>query len=107
MRIIYDTGPSRTCYNVASTFFSTDEIDWLILSHPDADHIAGAKYILDGYKVGNILRTGLTRWDKKTWKVVNDRIAAEVAHEGASVYDLSTFTISPGDILFSNEKINL
>jgi competence protein ComEC len=40
-------------------------IDYLILTHPDADHIGGAEYILDNFKVKNCYRPDIYALDEE------------------------------------------
>jgi glyoxylase-like metal-dependent hydrolase (beta-lactamase superfamily II) len=47
--MVYDTGPpGEYCSKVVSDLVPNHRIDLLVLSHSDADHIAGAETILAG-----------------------------------------------------------
>ena len=50
-----------------------EEIDLMILSHSDSDHIGAVKRIFDKYTVKKVIRTGLER-DTNTWKRSNETI---------------------------------
>jgi competence protein ComEC len=61
--------------------FNDKEIDLVILSHPESDHMTGLLSVLENYKVDNILWTGIEKGGEKfeAWK----RMTSE---EGANVY---------------------
>lgn len=60
--MMIDTGEEKYSENVLSyiqQYFWTekvDKIDYLVLTHPDSDHIGGAKAILNKFKVVNLYR---------------------------------------------------
>lgn len=61
--------------------FNDKEIDLMILSHPESDHMTGLLSVLENYKVDNILWTGIEKEGEKfeTWKrMINE--------EGANIY---------------------
>ena len=70
------------------------DIDLLVLSHSDADHIGEVDTILAEHPVHLILRTGHVRVTD-TWGNANQAIADAVA-QGASVINLRTMPIEPG-----------
>lgn len=54
--VLIDTGPTDSGEEVAAYIKTrTDEIDYLILSHPHEDHIGGAKDVFDTVKVKNVI----------------------------------------------------
>lgn len=61
--------------------FNDKEIDLVILSHPESDHITGLLSVLENYKVNNILWTGIEKEGEKfeAWKRM-------ISEEGANVY---------------------
>ncbi|MBT4936531.1 MBL fold metallo-hydrolase [Candidatus Peregrinibacteria bacterium] len=58
--ILIDTGSSRNTLNKISQYqsFFKKNIDVLVLSHGDSDHIGGATSLLKKYNIGHILFTG-------------------------------------------------
>ena len=63
-----------------------EEIDLMILSHSDSDHIGAVKRIFDKYTVKKVIRTGLER-DTNTWKRSNETIRA--AHNAGTTRDIN------------------
>ena len=63
-----------------------EEIDLMILSHSDSDHIGAVKRIFDKYTVKKVIRTGLER-DTNTWKWSNKTIRA--AHSAGTTRDIN------------------
>ncbi|MFA5310209.1 MAG: MBL fold metallo-hydrolase [Candidatus Paceibacterota bacterium] len=83
-QILIDGGPSYTKVldGLSSQMpFNDKEIDLVILSHPESDHMTGLLSVLENYKVDNILWTGIEREGEKfeSWK----RMTAE---EGSNIY---------------------
>ena len=58
-----------------------EEIDLVVLSHPESDHMTGLLSVLENYKVDNILWTGIEKEGEKfeTWKRM-------IEEEGANIY---------------------
>jgi competence protein ComEC len=56
-RILVDGGPDSSVLAQLAKYISPDNkwLDYVILSHPHADHVAGLNYVLDNYNVGKIL----------------------------------------------------
>ncbi|MCA9353274.1 MBL fold metallo-hydrolase [Candidatus Nomurabacteria bacterium] len=74
-QMLVDVGPSS---NIASPLKKVipafdDYIDVVVLTNPDADHIAGLSYILDNYNVGLVVEPG-TKSDTKTYKDLREKI---------------------------------
>jgi len=62
-QILIDGGPDKTILeklNKSMPFYDKS-IDLLILTHPDADHIIGLIDVLEHYKIGHILTSGLQK----------------------------------------------
>ena len=55
--VLVDTGEQADGEHIAELLFANgvEQIDSIILTHPDQDHIGGAFYILDHFKVGQIV----------------------------------------------------
>ena len=62
-------------------FLNDKEIDLIILSHPESDHMTGLLSVLENYKVDNIIWTGIERDGVKfeAWKRM-------IEEEGANIY---------------------
>jgi len=70
------------------------QIELVVLSHSDADHLGDLAGILDDHRAGVILHTGSVR-DTGTWRAAYQAIGRE-AVEGATVVSLSTWPVAPG-----------
>lgn len=57
--IIIDTGEKKDEQEIRKALkkFKIRKIDYLILTHPDKDHIGNAKYIIENYQVDKIFQT--------------------------------------------------
>jgi competence protein ComEC len=60
-QILIDGGPDTTILERLGGLmpFWDRTIDLLVLTHPDSDHITGLTYVLENYKVENVLWTGV------------------------------------------------
>ncbi len=95
--MVYDAGhwQGNKCIEAVREIVDTDEIDLLILSHSDSDHLGDADEILHEYQVRQIIRTGFLRWDTATWRHANNAISEEVEY-GAAVTNLQSVDLVPG-----------
>lgn len=71
-----DSGVLRQLGEVMS--FSDREIDYMVATHPDADHIGGLAVVLDRFSVGNVIRTE-NESDTGVWETVERKIEEEGA----------------------------
>lgn len=56
--IVYDAGYGERAYNyIKEKHLKNSEIEYLILSHTDADHWGSVKSLAENYKIKNVLRT--------------------------------------------------
>jgi competence protein ComEC len=83
-QVLIDGGPNYTSVlNGLSREmpFNDKEIDLVILSHPESDHMTGLLSVLENYKVDNIIWTGIEKEGVKfeTWKRM-------IREEGANIY---------------------
>ena len=103
--MVYDTGfGKRTLAGVRSVVPDGEDIDLLVLSHTDSDHIGGADDLLETYRVTRIVRPGLRR-GTRTWNDADAAIALE-AEGGAEVMDLSKIHLAPGhEIQFGKTRV--
>ncbi len=98
--MVYDAGNftdggNRCFEGVAEVIPDGEEIDLMVLSHSDADHLGAVDEILDAYKVNRIIRSGFIR-STNTWRAANDAIELEVAGEGARDINLRVSEFPPG-----------
>lgn len=73
-----DGGPSgsRTENELSKELpFYDRHLDLIILTHPDADHVAGFQSILEDYKVDQVMEPG-SNTDTATYKKIEETIAA-------------------------------
>ena len=91
--MVYDAGQLRGehCLEAVREIVGTAEIELMILSHGDSDHIGEAATILEEYRVRQIWRTGDVRTGM-TWKSVNGAIGKEATEE-ATIVSLATFHV--------------
>lgn len=97
--MLYDAGNFADDGNSALAGVRTvvpkdEDIDLMVLSHSDADHIGGAVKILQNYTVRKLIRSGYVL-DTDTWRSVDAAIRkAEAA--GTEVVDLRRTGLQPG-----------
>ncbi|MCC6545733.1 MBL fold metallo-hydrolase [Candidatus Sumerlaeota bacterium] len=65
------------------------EVELMVLSHSDADHISAVDEICAAYRIKRVLRTGDQR-TSKSWKVAMDSIANEVETDHCVDLNLAT-----------------
>jgi competence protein ComEC len=83
-QVLIDGGPSysKVLDSLSSEMpFNDKEIDLVVLSHPESDHMTGLLSVLENYKVDNILWTGIEKDGEKfeAWKRM-------IKEEGANIY---------------------
>lgn len=95
--MVYDAGHwhGEKCIEAVRQIVEGEEIDLLIISHSDSDHLADADTILREYRVRQIIQTGDPRWGTPTWEDTNALIAEE-AKFSATVINLQTVKLVPG-----------
>lgn len=132
--VVYDTGrySEHTLRGIKSVLKAHKVIDLLVLSHTDADHIGGAKAVLQEYAVTAIIRPGLVRYRKSykttlegreselkadctksyekgatmtTWRDAHEAICAE-KNAGAKVINLGTEEL-PKELTFGEIKLKM
>lgn len=99
--VVFDAGdgaPGNPVLNgVREVIPPGEQIDLLVLSHPDADHINDAQSLLDAFTVRRIVRTGF-RGDHPSmlWKNLDSTITAR-AHAGEFIdLNLQRCELPPG-----------
>lgn len=80
VQLLVDTGRDQSVLRGLSDVmdFADREIDHLLLTHPDADHIGGAVDILERFLVSQVIRTE-NESDTALWKATERQIEAEEA----------------------------
>lgn len=91
--MVYDAGHwiGTQCLDAVTELVGTNDIDLLILSHNDGDHIGQASEIIDAFTVQRIIWTGEPRMTR-SWQDANAAIVAE----GAQVTNLQVDALPPG-----------
>ncbi len=85
--------------------FYDEDIDLVILTHPESDHMTGLFSVLENYQVKNVIWTGIEKEGEKfeTWKRMLDEEGANVyyANLGDKVImnDVSLEIINPEELL--------
>ena len=73
---VIDTGESVNAEGTSSSLKNLngkDDIDYLILTHSDSDHVGGAKRVFDEFNVKNLLRPKvLAKGENETFGIEND-----------------------------------
>lgn len=97
--MVYDAGhwTGRHCIAAVRELVEGDEIDLLILSHNDSDHLGDGALILTEFTVRHIIWTGDQRWDTGTWRNLNEAVANEVRQTGATVRTARSAPLTPGE----------
>ena len=77
-RIIIDGGPDNVCvYKVSEKLlYWNRKIDYMILTHPHADHIMSLIELLDRVEIGNIILTGI-KYSNVEYKIFLAKIREE------------------------------
>lgn len=63
VQILFDGGPDSTVLEKLGQVmpFYDRDIDWVVLSHPERDHLAGVLAVLKNYRVHNIIWSGISK----------------------------------------------
>ena len=85
--MVYDTGHWRIEGAIAekfSEFIGDADIDLLIVSHTDSDHLGATDVLLNSFRVHRVIRPGITR-DTNAWRehdqAINSASNSGVTHE--------------------------
>jgi len=95
--MVYDAGhwTNHRCHDAAIEIIGDNDIDLMVISHNDGDHLGDADMILDTFRVKKIIRTGFERRGNKGWENMNRAIGLET-QTGATVINLGTEPLIPG-----------
>ncbi len=93
--MVYDAGnytdSGAKAFSAISEIIPDGDIDLLVLSHSDADHLGAVDEICNKYSVERILRTGFKR-TSDTWETA----VTAIGNEKANDLNLSYFEFPPG-----------
>jgi competence protein ComEC len=98
----YNDGGAKAFKAISEIIPDGEEIDLLVLSHSDADHLGAVDEICDAYSVKRILHTGFKR-TSGTWETADKAVKDEVKYEGALDINLSYYELLPGGTYFFGE----
>ncbi len=91
----YTDGGERAADAVAALIPEGSEIDLMVLSHSDSDHLGAVDEICDRYKVKRIIHSGMVR-TTATWVAANNAINSERDNDGCKDINLSHVEFPPG-----------
>ncbi len=105
--MIYDAGNyndsgAKAFKAISEIIPEGEEVDLLVLSHSDADHLGAVDEICDAYSVKKILRTGFKR-TSGTWRTADKAVKDESKDEGAIEINLSFYEFPPGATYFFDD----
>lgn len=104
--IVYDAGfGDRTCNYINEKHPSISKIEYLILSHTDADHWGSVKSLVENYTIKNVLRTDYRITDRS--KVLNEGVKAIKAKPNINDINLSDEPMNHSTILYEKEGVKL
>lgn len=85
--ILIDAGDTDTQDEIVETVRSAGvtELEYVIFTHPDSDHIGGADEIVNGFDIKNVILPEIDESDIPTTKVYENMIAAIEAKESINV----------------------
>ena len=87
---VYDAGrhDNQNCYEYLVTKVQLGyNLKTIIFSHSDADHIGNGANIINSFKPEIIVVSGSSRWDTKTWRLLNDSISKSVKEENSTLFN--------------------
>lgn len=98
--MVYDAGHwnNHRCRDAVLEIVDDHDIDLMVISHNDSDHLGDADLILEHFFVRKIIRTGFKRVGTGSWEDMNEAIGKETL-SGATVINLGTEPLQPGTML--------
>lgn len=99
--VVYDAGDlsdgRRAFAGIASVVPPGEEIDLMILSHADRDHISAVDEVFDAYTVRRVIRTGFLNEDTTdVWRAADRAIRAGAAGDQTVDVNLQHCELPPG-----------
>lgn len=97
--MIYDAGhwQSTQCLAAAREIVDADDVDLMIVSHTDSDHLGEADELLGAFNVRRVIHTGMLR-TSDAWQNFHEAVPREVL-DGASVMNLQSMDLVPGTVI--------
>ncbi len=97
---LIDTGLYEAYDNVQATLseYGIEELDALILTHPDTDHIQSAVDIIEDYNVSSVYMSRAVNYDAKSYEYLLKFLES---YQGDVIYP------NAGDIIFSCDSMKL
>ncbi len=89
--ILIDAGPNDTVINKLEKYLPVFEntINYVIPTHPDADHITGFVDVFKKYNIKNVFENGDMNQTTEISKEINSEISLEIKESGANIHDIS------------------
>ncbi|MFW9641594.1 MBL fold metallo-hydrolase [Vibrio parahaemolyticus] len=107
---LYDAGrwDNRICSDYVNTTVDGKDIDLVVISHPDSDHLSNLEQILTRNDAQTIIHTGYPRFRVASWRKANNAIS-ESAERGATIFNLRSIDIDSiqSPIAIGNMSIEL
>lgn len=101
VQVVVDAGRDLSVVSKLAAKMPTfdKKIEYVVLSHPDSDHVGGFEAITQSYEIGTLIRSD-AQSDSKTWQKVIDEIKNKKIQDNV---------VKSGDeiILDSNSKLNI
>lgn len=106
--MVYDAGRYNRAYDyIKSKYPIHSDIEYLILSHTDADHWGAAKELAENYNLKHVLRTDYR--DNSRSKTLNDGVAA--IQKNTSTIDMNLSVpgneIVPGTLIYNEDGVEM
>jgi competence protein ComEC len=78
-KILIDAGPTNSIVSKLQNKFSFFDrnIDYILMTHPDADHVSGFYFVAQNFNIKNILENGDKNKDTEIYKNIEDQFQKE------------------------------
>jgi competence protein ComEC len=107
--MVYDAGhwhhKDKTLASISDAIPNGEEIDLLILSHNDSDHLGIVPQLFKKYKIKEVIWSGLERPQVRTWQKARDAINKARDANITTVYNLKHDTINFGSTFHYGETM--
>ena len=107
--MVYDAGhwhhKDKTLASISGVIPDGEEIDLLILSHNDSDHLGIVPQLFKKYKIKEVIWSGLERPQIGTWRKARDAINKAKNENKTTVYNLKYDTINFGSTFRYGETL--
>ncbi|MEE7564165.1 MBL fold metallo-hydrolase [Vibrio cholerae] len=91
---LYDAGrwDNRICSDYVNSVVAGKDIELIVISHADSDHLGNLEQILTRNNAKHIIHTGYPRYRVESWRKANIAIS-NAARRGTTVYSLSSTSL--------------